>query len=165
MTKQAQSKQLIHIVIREQILNCYDADQLIFTFFISSSKKGPGELQDSGCTPRGWHQIYSKIGLDCPINSVFVGRKWTSEIYSSSLRNQYPDRDWILTRILQLDGLELGRNKGGHVDSLNRFIYIHGTPDDNPVGKPGSHGCIRMRNTDLLSLVNWVNIGTYVYID
>ena len=119
---------------------------------------------NSECTPRGWHKIHSIIGLDNQINSVFVAREWTGEIYSDELARQFPDRDWILTRILRLDGLEPGRNKGGDVDTFDRYIYIHGTPDTTLLGKPGSHGCIRMNNNEIIELAYWVTTETLVYI-
>ena len=120
---------------------------------------------DSECTPRGWHCIHSIIGLTNVVNSVFVARCWTGEIYSEELASKYPGRDWILTRILQLDGLEHGRNKGGQVDTLERFIYIHGTPDITPLGIPGSRGCVRMKNADIIELADWVEVGCRVCIE
>ena len=116
-------------------------------------------------TPRGWHRIHSIIGRDAKINSVFVSRQWTEEIYTPELADKFPDRDWILTRIIQLDGLEPGRNKNGQVDSLQRYIYIHGTPDTTEIFKPGSHGCIRMRNNDMVDLANWALVDTRVCIE
>jgi lipoprotein-anchoring transpeptidase ErfK/SrfK len=124
-----------------------------------------GEKKNSECTPRGWHKIHAIIGLELPMNSVLVSRKWTGEIYTDELAAQYPDRDWILTRIVQLDGLEPGRNKGGDVDTLERYIYIHGTPDVKRLGKPGSHGCIRMNNKEIIDLGGWVTAETLVYIE
>ena len=119
---------------------------------------------NSECTPRGWHKIYSIIGVEHPVNSVFVAREWTGEIYSQELAQANPGRDWILTRILQLEGLEPGRNKGGEVDSLQRYIYIHGTPDTTALGAPGSRGCIRVRNNEMINLAQWVTTETLVYI-
>jgi hypothetical protein len=158
------TEQLIKINASTQVMDCYKDDQIVRSYPISTGKNGLGELMDSECTPRGWHAIHSKIGLLNEINSVFVTREWTGEIYSNELAEQFPDRDWILTRILQLDGLEDGFNKGGNVDSLSRYIYIHGTPDKTILGKPGSRGCVRMRNTDIIELSEWVEIGTRVCI-
>jgi lipoprotein-anchoring transpeptidase ErfK/SrfK len=124
-----------------------------------------GEKMNSECTPRGWHKVHAAIGLDSPVNSVWVGRVWTGEIYNEELANQFPERDWILTRVIQLDGMEPGRNKDGDVDSLSRYIYIHGTPDSVVLGQPGSKGCIRMRNTDIIALAEWVTTETLVYIE
>ncbi len=154
----------IQIHADTQVMHCYHHRELIQTYEISTAKNGLGEKQGSECTPRGWHAIYSIIGQDHAENSVFVGRKWTGEIYNDDLAKQYPTRDWILTRILQLDGLEPGLNQGGEVDSLSRYIYIHGTPDKTPLGRPGSRGCIRMRNVDVIELATCVSIGVRVYI-
>jgi len=159
------NNQLIMILSDAQVLKCYENDTLQKTYPISTGKNGLGEQMGSECTPRGWHQIHRIIGLDDQINSVFVGRLWTGEIYTPELALQHPGRDWILTRILQLDGLELGRNKGGQVDSLERYIYIHGTPDTTPLGIPGSRGCIRMNNKDIIDLAVWVQVGTRVCIE
>lgn len=133
-------------------------------FKISTALNGAGEQENSGKTPRGWHTIEQKIGKNAPQNTVFVGRQPTGEIYSSVYADQYPERDWILTRILWLKGLELGKNLGEGVDTYQRYIYIHGTPDINPMGIPLSHGCIRMHNTDLIHLFNTIEEGSLVYI-
>ena len=159
------STQLIVIRATPQLMYCYDGDALHKTYSVSTGKNGLGEILGSECTPRGWHRVYSIIGQSNEINSVFVGRKWTGELYNAELAARFPDRDWILTRILQLDGMELGRNKGGDVDSLQRYIYLHGTPDTTPLGVPGSHGCVRMHNLDIVALAHWVNIGARVYIE
>lgn len=165
MNHKTENNQLIIILAQLQLMHCYENDALHRTYSISTGKNGLGEQKGSECTPRGWHQIHSIIGENCVINSVFVARVWTGEIYSNELASQFPERDWILTRILQLDGLEVGRNKGGDVDSLARYIYIHGTPDTTPLGIPGSRGCVRMRNRDIIELSNWVEIGTKICIE
>lgn len=159
------SEPLVVILATEQVMHCYLGDTLHKSYSISTGKNGLGEEEGSECTPRGWHGIHSILGLENTMNSVFVSRQWTGEIYNSELARQYPGRDWILTRILQLDGLEPGRNKGGNVDSLQRYIYIHGTPDQTELGVPGSRGCVRMRNEHVIELANWVSIGTRVYIE
>jgi lipoprotein-anchoring transpeptidase ErfK/SrfK len=123
-----------------------------------------GEQRDSFCTPRGWHKVHSIIGLEHLPNSVFVARQWTGEIYSEELATQFPDRDWILTRIVRLEGLEVGRNKGGDVDTFMRCIYLHGTPDTTKLGKPGSKGCIRLRNEEVVQVASWATTETLVYI-
>ncbi|MDX1838215.1 L,D-transpeptidase [Legionella taurinensis] len=158
-------KQYIYISAARQSMACYEQDALWKTYPVSTGKNGLGEGMGSECTPRGWHRIHSRIGLDAAENSVFVGREWTGEIYDASLAARYPGRDWILTRILQLDGMEPGRNQGGDVDSLKRYIYIHGTPDSTPLGTPGSRGCIRMRNKDMIEVADWVAVGTPVFIE
>lgn len=147
-----------------QQMDCYKKDKLVFSYSISTGKNGVGELINSECTPRGWHRIYSIIGLEQQMNSVFIARVWTGELYSEELAKKNPGRDWILTRIMQLEGLELGRNKGGDVDSLKRYIYIHGTPDSTRLGMPGSRGCIRMNNHEIINLAEWVTTDTLVYI-
>ncbi|WP_133127478.1 L,D-transpeptidase [Legionella nagasakiensis] len=159
------TNQLIVVFAQYQQMHCYEGDKLLKTYPVSTGKNGLGEQQNSECTPRGWHRVHSIIGIKNEINSVFVARRWTGEIYCPELAKQYPERDWILTRILQLDGLEPGRNKGGKVDSLERYIYIHGTPDTTVLGTPGSRGCIRMGNRDIIELSNWVNVDARVYIE
>ena len=131
---------------------------------VSTARNGPGELRDSGCTPRGHHRVRLKIGAGCPENAVFVGRRPTGEIFDAALAARFPERDWILTRILWLTGCEPGRNRGGAVDTLRRFIYLHGCPDSEPMGVPASHGCIRLRNRDVLALFERVERGTPVSI-
>lgn len=131
---------------------------------VSTARNGPGEGYGSGCTPRGWHVVRARIGAGAPPNAVFVGRRPTGEIYSPGLAARFPDRDWILTRILWLSGLEPGRNRLGRVDSMRRYIYIHGTPDSEPMGVARSHGCVRMRNSDLLELFDRTPAGTPVHL-
>jgi L,D-transpeptidase YbiS len=134
------------------------------TYAVSSSKHGAGEMHGSFKTPRGRHIVRAKIGAGAPLNAVFRGRRPTGEIYSAELRRAHPDRDWILTRILWLSGTEIGRNRLGSVDTMRRYIYIHGTPDTEPLGVPGSIGCIRMANSDLVELFDAVPVGTVVDI-
>ncbi len=154
----------IHVSIAQQTLALYDADRLLCSYLISTALNGPGNLEGSGCTPLGRHRIRAKIGAEQPINAVFIGRRFTGEIYSSELAAQFPKRDWILTRILWLSGEEIGYNRLGKVDSMRRYIYIHGTPDSEPMGKPLSHGCIRMRNSDIIDLFQQVPVGCGVLI-
>ena len=165
MTSETEKNKLILILAHDQLMHCYEDEKCIATYRISTAKNGLGELEGSECTPRGWHSIHNIIGLDNVVNSVFVGRVWTGEVYSETLAAQSPHRDWILTRILQLEGLEPGRNQGGDVDSLKRYIYLHGTPDSTPLGIPGSHGCVRMSNEDIIVLAKWANIKTRVYVE
>ncbi len=153
----------ITISIATQTLRLDLVDQQL-NYSISTAANGAGERENSGCTPRGWHMISEKFGDGLPINSVFVARQATGEIYSDELAAAYPARDWILTRILWLTGLEAGVNQGEGCDSHARYIYIHGTPDSEPMGEPRSHGCIRMRNTDLLALFDQVDVGAIVQI-
>ncbi len=131
---------------------------------VSTARNGAGERSGSECTPRGRHIVRAKIGAGAPENTVFVGRRPTGEIWTPALEAQFPDRDWILTRILWLSGCEVGFNRLGDVDTMRRYVYIHGTPDAVEVGKPGSIGCIRMRNRDLVELFDRVPVRTPVEI-
>jgi hypothetical protein len=155
----------INIYIREQALELLDdADRPLCRYAVSTAANGPGEISGSHCTPRGLHIIRAKIGENCPENSVFVRRRPTGEVYTPELAAQFPDRDWILTRILWLSGCEPGFNRLGSSDTMRRYIYIHGTPDSEPVGQAMSHGCIRMRNVDLIDLFDRVPAGIPVRI-
>ena len=155
----------IQISITKQTLELFEDGQLIKQYSISTAKNGAGEQMDSECTPRGEHIIAEKIGEGCEPNAVFVGRIPTGEIYEPALRELHPERDWILTRILWLSGTEEGINKGGKVDSHDRYIYIHGSPDDVAMGQPGSRGCVRMRNANMIELFDKVEIGVKVIIN
>ncbi|WP_090656879.1 L,D-transpeptidase [Nitrosomonas marina] len=155
----------INISIRKQQLDLLNDDsQLIRRYQISSAKNGTGQQNGSFCTPLGKHIVRAKIGSEQPVNTVFVRRRPTGEIYSPELGERYPARDWILTRILWLSGCEPGFNRLGTVDTMQRYIYIHGSPDSVEMGKPGSIGCIRISNHDLLDLFDRVAVGTQVDI-
>lgn len=155
----------INITIATQQLDLLDErGQLIWQYRISSAKNGTGQENGSFCTPLGKHIIRAKIGAGQSINSVFIKRRPTGELYSPEFAAQFPKRDWILTRILWLSGCEPGFNRLGTVDTMRRYIYIHGTPDSVEMGKPGSIGCIRMRNSDLLELFDRISVGTQVEI-
>lgn len=154
----------LDICIANQRLSVYRDGNKVQDYPVSTAQKGPGELMGSECTPTGWHKIRVKIGVDQPLNAVFVGRRATGEIYNTELAEQYPQRDWILTRIMWLGGLEPGKNRYGKVDTTWRYIYIHGCPDQLMNGSPQSHGCIRMKNADVLDLFNRVGVGLKVYI-
>ncbi len=156
--------QQINIDLNKQHLQLVRQGQSIFEALISSAKNGAGEQQGSECTPRGQHSVRAKIGARCDINSVFVGRRPTGEVYTAELGSTYPERDWVLTRILWLSGLQPGFNRLGQVDSMRRYIYIHGTPDSEKMGVTGSHGCIRMRNTDIITLFDLAPAGIRVDI-
>ena len=153
----------IWISAQSLLLRGHDNRALLETR-ISTARNGPGERMHSECTPRGSHLIRAKIGAGEPVNTVFVSRRPTGEIYSPALRAAFPGRDWILTRILWLSGLEPGRNRLGDVDTMRRYVYIHGCPDQDPMGVPGSRGCIKMRNQDLLELFELVSPGMPVLI-
>ena len=155
---------LIRIDLTQQKLFCFYQERVIAEFSVSTGKNGPGETENSGCTPRGWHEIVEIVGLNHKKNSVFVGREWAGEIYSRKLASMFPKRDWILSRIIRLKGLEFGYNLGPGVDTYARYIYIHGTSDEESIGIANSHGCIRMRNDDVIKLSNWVKKGVKVMI-
>lgn len=155
---------LVDLDLSHQILRVHHRERLLAEYLVSTARNGPGERAGSECTPRGWHQVRAKIGEGQPVNTVFVGRRPTGERYTPELGRRNPDRDWILTRILWLSGLERGKNRLGDVDSFRRFIYIHGCPEDSPMGQPASRGCIRMRNRDVMELFDTVRAGTRVFI-
>lgn len=156
----------LHISIVSQSLTLIGAGgEPLFQAPVSTALNGPGEQNGSGCTPRGRHYVRAMVGKGQSPGTVFVARRPTGEIYTPELAARYPQRDWILSRILWLCGCESGINRGPGVDSFRRFIYIHGTPDTEPMGKPRSHGCIRMRNTDVIRLYDLVTPGTAVTIE
>ena len=153
----------VHIA-KQQLELLDDAGRVLRRYAMSSSERGVGEMFGSCCTPRGKHIIRAKIGAGQPENTVFVGRRPTGEIYTPELGARFPERDWILTRILWLSGCEVGFNRLGKSDTMRRYIYIHGTPDSVPLGIPNSHGCIRMRNADVIELFDLVRSGTAIEI-
>lgn len=154
----------LEVSISEQQCRLWQQDECVFSAPVSTALNGVGEQEGSGCTPRGWHVIRARIGAGQPVNAVFVGRRPTGEIFEPALAERYPQRDWILSRILWLSGLEVGTNRLGNVDTMRRYIYIHGCPDSEPMGEPRSHGCIRMHNPDLLALFDQVHAGLKVWI-
>lgn len=155
----------IHISIATQTLTLFDENEnTLARYEVSTAANGVGCLKDSGCTPFGQHIIRAKIGKDAPANTVFVGRRPTGETYSLDLAKAFPNRDWILTRILWLSGTEVGLNRLGNVDTMQRYVYIHGSPDSVNMGEIGSHGCVRMRNNDIVELFDLVPVGTTVNI-
>ena len=155
---------LIRISIDEQRLQLLEGDQIVMDTAVATAANGPGEVMHSECTPRGWHRVRARIGEGCPAGTVFVGRRPTGEVYSPALKAAHPQRDWMLTRILWLCGLEPGRNRFGNVDSMRRYIYIHGCPDEDAMGVPSSHGCVKMRNSEVIALFDRVPVGTPVLI-
>ncbi|MDP2901833.1 MAG: L,D-transpeptidase [Methylovulum sp.] len=154
----------LDISIDTQQLSIVNNGEALKAYPVSTAKNGAGEQKGSECTPRGWHKIRAKIGADQPLQSVFIGRRATGEIYSAELGRLQPQRDWILTRILWLGGMEPGKNRYGNVDTAWRYIYIHGCPDELMTGSPGSHGCIRMKNADVMDLFDRVKTGVSVHI-
>lgn len=158
-----QEKQ-IQISVAKQMLVVKEQGSTVAEYSISTALNGVGQQEGSEQTPLGRHQIRAKIGGGCEIYTVFIGRRPTGERYTPALGEANPGRDWILSRILWLSGLEPGKNRLGSVDSMRRYIYIHGTPDTEPMGTPKSHGCIRMRNEDVITLFNWAPVGCVVDI-
>ena len=156
---------VIEIDVPTQSLILKDAQgRILMQTRISTARNGVGEENGSEKTPRGAHYIRARIGAGLPADAVLVSRRPTGEIYSPQLRAAFPNRDWILTRILWLSGLEPGKNRLGHVDTMRRYIYIHGCPDEDPMGVPGSRGCVKMRNREIIELFDRVAPGTRVHI-
>ena len=155
----------IKVSIPAQRLDLLDGDRIVKSYSVSTAKNGPGEVSGSECTPRGWHVIRAKIGSAAEPNTVFVKRRPTGELFAAGYREQYPKRDWILTRIMWLSGMEPGKNRWGNVDTMRRYIYIHGCPDEDQMGVPSSHGCVKMRNKEVIDLFEQVNAGTRVLIE
>jgi lipoprotein-anchoring transpeptidase ErfK/SrfK len=155
---------LIKVSIDEQRLQLLESGRVTMDVAVSTAANGPGEIMHSECTPRGWHRVRARIGEGSPANTVFVGRRPTGEIYSPELRRTHPQRDWMLTRILWLCGMEPGKNRLGQVDSMRRYIYIHGCPEEDAMGTPSSHGCVKMTNADVIRLFDAVPVGIRVLI-
>jgi len=154
----------LRIDVSAQRLDVCQGERVLRSYPVSTARNGVGELSGSECTPRGSHYVRARIGGGLPRAAVLKGRRPTGEVWSEELAAQYPARDWILSRILWLCGREPGRNRLGNVDSQRRYIYIHGTPDSEPMGVPLSHGCVRMRNDDVIDLFERVPAGTRVEI-
>lgn len=155
----------LYISVAEQRLQLIENNEILFDVKVATAKKGVGEQFGSECTPRGWHKIRAKIGHNCPENTIFVGRRPTGELWSEQLQEKHPGKDWILTRILWLSGMEIGFNRLGQQDTMRRYVYIHGCPDTNPMGIPSSHGCIKMRNSEVITLFGLVEVGIPVFIN
>ncbi len=155
---------LLRVSLADQTLTLLEDDQVLAAWPVSTSLKGAGEISGSEQTPRGRHVVRAKIGAGAPSGTVFRGRRPTGEIWTPELAALHPGRDWILSRILWLSGTEPGRNRLGNCDSMRRYIYIHGTPDTEPMGEPRSHGCVRMRNADVIDLFDRAPAYTQVLI-
>jgi len=154
----------IEIDAAKQELRLLDGKRVVKRYAVSTATRGLGEKNGSLCTPRGRHIVRAKIGAGQPVGTVFVRRRPTGEVWSRELHERYPGRDWILTRILWLSGCEPGRNRLGDVDTMRRYIYIHGSHDLAEMGKPGSIGCVRMRSSDIVELFDLVPPYTPVEI-
>lgn len=162
--KSALPSKWLQVCLQTQKLHLFEQDACVATYLVSTGAAGAGCAQDSGCTPTGWHVVRARIGDGQPPGSVFVGRRPTGEIWTPELAAREPERDWILSRILWLSGCEPGHNRLGGVDTMRRFIYIHGTPPDQPLGVPVSHGCIRMDMYEVVEVFDWTPAGTPVQI-
>jgi L,D-transpeptidase YbiS len=165
MLRLGMQERSIRVSLTAQQLELREGGTCRRVYPVSTGRNGAGERIGSEQTPRGAHEVAALIGDAAPSGAVFVGRQFTGEICTPALRAEQPGRDWILSRIVWLAGLEDGRNRGGDVDTFARFIYIHGTADDEPMGVPQSHGCIRMRNADVIELFGQLAVGTRVQID
>ena len=154
----------IDIDLSQQRLRLYEDEMLLAEYPVSTASRGAGEQMGSYCTPRGQHRIRARVGEGAALGTVYRGRRPTGETYSAELAAAHPERDWILSRILWLGGLEPHKNRYGDVDSQRRYIYIHGTPDSEPMGIPASIGCVRMYNEDVMDLFDRVPVGTPVHI-
>jgi len=155
----------LRVSIPRQAIDLIMANATLDTWPVSTARNGPGEQRGSECTPRGWHRIRARIGEGLPLGTVFRGRRPTGEKYGDELEARFPGRDWILTRILWLGGLEPGFNRYGPVDTTWRYVYIHGSPDHGVTGVPASHGCVRLRNADMIDLFDMVSVGMRVLIE
>jgi hypothetical protein len=155
----------LHIDIASQQLLAFAAAREVFRYPVSTAARGTGSAKGSLQTPTGEHRIRLKLGAGCPLGAVFLGRRWTGEVIDDALRARFPTRDWILTRILWLQGLEPESNRGGDVDTLRRFVYLHGTHEEELIGRPVSFGCVRMRNVDIADLYERVPTGCRVRIE
>jgi len=159
-----ENKTIIFVSIDAQKLYLIKKNIIIKSYSISSSEYGIGNKNGSNKTPLGLHTIARKIGEKTPINGRMIARVFTGEtsiIYIDSSRSKTDD---ITSRILWLQGEEDGINKGENIDSFKRYIYIHGTSEEGLIGQPASHGCIRLKNKDVIDLYKDVAIGTLVLI-
>jgi L,D-transpeptidase YbiS len=156
---------MIRVDIANQRLALTEADGSTRSYPVSTGRNGIGNEAGSGCTPLGLHRIRIKIGAGAPPGAVFVGRRATGQTFDADLDAREPGRDWMLSRILWLQGMEPGANRGGAVDTLRRNIYIHGTAEESGIGTAVSYGCVRMNNADMIDLFDRVQAGALVQID
>ena len=156
----------IHVSVKDQLLTLLDeAGQVLHSYPVSTSKFGTGSQNNSNKTPLGLHRIKDKIGGAMPINEVFIGRMPHGSLDECIERGLELPEDVITSRIMWLEGMQPGRNQGGYVDTYQRYIYIHGTSDEEHIGTPTSMGCIRMLNADIVELFRLVESGTEVMIE
>ena len=155
---------LLYVDIKDQNMYLLKKGTIYNVFKISSSYYGTGSEVNSLKTPLGKHKIYKKIGKTLPINAILKGRVWNGAIANVITEEVDTDFDHVTSRILWLDGLEIGKNKGPGVDSRSRYIYIHGTAEEGLIGQPASDGCIRMYNSDVIDLFDLVDETDQVWI-
>lgn len=160
----SKTEHAIQISLEDQRLYLLITGELSRVYPVSTARNGPGQQNGSECTPLGEHIVRARIGAGEPAGTVFIARRPTGEIFHARMLHELPERDWILTRILWLSGVQPGFNRLGCVDTMRRYIYIHGAPDEIPIGVASSHGCIRMRNNDIIELFDTVPVGTPVTI-
>jgi len=157
-------EEIIYVSVKNQKMYYISNDVIIKEYLISTAKKGVGNIKNSDKTPLGLHFIKEKIGSKTPLNGRMIGRVFYGQIatiYSDTTTSKTDD---ITSRILWLSGYEKDINKGGNVDSYERYIYIHGTSEEGKIGTPASYGCIRMLNRDVIELYSMTKIGTKVLI-
>jgi len=163
-SKKGFTDEVIYVSIKEQKLYHIQHDSIIKEYIISSSVYGIGNTSGSNKTPIGLHNIRKKYGEKTPINGKMTGRVFQGNIATIYTDQTKSKTDDVTSRILWLEGLEKGKNKGEGIDSFKRYIYIHGTSEEGRLGKPASHGCIRMKNKEVIDLYNLVEVGTLVLI-
>ena len=156
--------EVLFVNITEQKMYYIKEGGIVKTYVISSSSYGVGNKAGSNKTPIGLHKVKQKFGEETPINGKMIGRVFYGDIATIYTDNTKSKTDDVCSRILWLVGLEEGLNKGEGIDSYNRYIYIHGTSEEGRLGKPASHGCIRMKNKEVIELYEKVKIGTLVLI-
>jgi len=164
LNKNVKYDNLLFVSIENQKMYRIQSKNIIETYDISTSKYGIGNQMGSNKTPTGLHKINSKYGHKTPVNGRMIGRVFYGQIAKIFSDTTTSKTDDITSRILWLEGLENGINKGDNIDSYKRYIYIHGTSEEGRIGIPSSHGCVRMKNKDVIDLFNEVAIGTFVLI-
>ena len=162
--KNAFNDEVIYVSIKNQKLYYIEQDSIIKEYIISSSAFGIGSASGSNKTPIGLHGIKEKYGEKTPINGKMTGRVFHGHIATIYTDQTKSKTDDVTSRVLWLEGLEKGKNRGEGIDSFKRYIYIHGTSEEGRLGKPVSHGCIRMKNKEVIDLYKLVEVGTLVLI-
>jgi lipoprotein-anchoring transpeptidase ErfK/SrfK len=158
-------QRLLWVDIAGQRLYVVDNGRITQSYAVSTALKGPGCDQDSYQTPTGLHRISDKIGDDAATGTVFEGREPTGELAEVEQTDHDTGKDQITSRILWLSGMQPGINQGEGVDTYQRYIYIHGTNEEGRIGQAVSHGCIRMKNADVIALFQQVETDTPVIVE